>query len=358
MVYENSLVSVIVPVYNKKANLEMCIESIIGQRHKNLEIIIVDDGSTDGSSEICDNFANRDDRIRVIHIPNSGASNARNTGIRISSGAYLQFADADDFISPEMTSTLYEAIQRDQSGMAFCGYYQLVDGKTVRTIHPYQDAVISVEDYFELIDVFHLDPLCGSPWNRLYDANIIRGNNILYKSGVNFAEDFSFNLEVLKHIESISSVDQILYYYNVDVPSSLSKTAGKKIESSWDQKKQFVIFLNEVMNTLILKQELMHIPSTIYFELLDISLRQRMKQKGGGSPDEICDWLKINLSPDFDFHLDQISLKNKQKFQETCSLRRRLKRCFVKCYRKLLLFSIKHNISELFVKIMCKVLRS
>lgn len=107
----SELISVVVPVYNVKPYLEKCIDSILHQTYQDLEVLLVDDGATDGSGEICDRYASADARIRVIHKENGGSSSARNRGIEEASGAYIGFVDADDYIAPDMYETLYLALQ-------------------------------------------------------------------------------------------------------------------------------------------------------------------------------------------------------------------------------------------------------
>ena len=108
---QNCLISVIVPVYNILDCLERCVNSICGQTWKNLEILLVDDGSTDGTGKLCDLLAEKDDRIRVFHKPNGGSSSARNLGISMAKGKWIGFVDSDDWIEPQMYERLYEAVQ-------------------------------------------------------------------------------------------------------------------------------------------------------------------------------------------------------------------------------------------------------
>ena len=115
------MISVIVPVYNLGQLVVRCVESIIAQEYRDLEIIIVDDGSTDGSSELCDTLAARDGRIRVIHKQNGGLSSARNAGLAASAGDYISFIDGDDYIAPEMYRILADDIEAFQADIAQCG---------------------------------------------------------------------------------------------------------------------------------------------------------------------------------------------------------------------------------------------
>ena len=125
------LISVIVPVYNVAPYLDRCVKSIVEQTYKNLEIILIDDGSTDASGDMCDIWAKKDSRIQVIHKPNGGQSEARNMGIDHSTGDYLSFADPDDWLDTSMLETLFSAI-RDNRGvdMAVCGFAMVYADKT------------------------------------------------------------------------------------------------------------------------------------------------------------------------------------------------------------------------------------
>ena len=116
----NNLISVIIPVYNVENYLDECIQSVLQQTYKNLEIILVDDGSTDNSGVICDEYKDKDTRITVLHQKNGGISKARNVGIEYAHGEYIGFVDSDDFIHPQMYELLYAAIHKEQTDVAPC----------------------------------------------------------------------------------------------------------------------------------------------------------------------------------------------------------------------------------------------
>lgn len=138
------LVSIIVPVYQVKDYLGECVESLLAQTYKNLDILLVDDGSTDGSGAICDEYAAKDGRVRVVHQENQGLSAARNTGIGIAKGEYLAFVDSDDVVMPEFIETLYELLEKYQADIAACGYIKCPteDLGRVRNEFSYADARI------------------------------------------------------------------------------------------------------------------------------------------------------------------------------------------------------------------------
>lgn len=123
---ENSMISIIIPVYKVEKYLDRCVQSVVDQTYKNLEIILVDDGSPDNCPNICDKWKNKDSRVRVIHKKNGGLSDARNAGIEIATGKYIAFVDSDDYIKPEMYEKLYFAINEYKADMAICNL-QCVD---------------------------------------------------------------------------------------------------------------------------------------------------------------------------------------------------------------------------------------
>ena len=119
-------ISVIVPVYETEGLLDRCVESIVGQTYKNLEIILVDDGSPDNCPAMCDEWAEKDSRIRVIHKENGGVSSARNAALDIATGDYIGFVDSDDWIEPEMYSSLIQKISESGKNIALCSYLSLI----------------------------------------------------------------------------------------------------------------------------------------------------------------------------------------------------------------------------------------
>ena len=119
---QEKIVSIIIPVYNAEKCLGYCLNSIASQTYRNLEIILVNDGSTDDSLKICNNYAFLDSRIRVIDIPNAGVSNARNVGLKAATGEYIEFADADDVLNPKMVETLVDKMDTYQSDLVICGF--------------------------------------------------------------------------------------------------------------------------------------------------------------------------------------------------------------------------------------------
>ena len=168
------LISVIVPVYNVEIYLTKCLESIVQQKYNNLEIILVDDGSTDNSGNICDEYASKDDRIVVIHKNNGGLSDARNRGINRAQGEYLTFIDSDDFVSDEYILYLYELILRSDADISVCGYDRVWE-KQITHSRPKQNKYIVLNRCRALATLLYQKEFTSSAWAKLYKKNVWKG---------------------------------------------------------------------------------------------------------------------------------------------------------------------------------------
>lgn len=162
------LISVIIPVYNVAKLLERCVESVRSQVYPNLEIILVDDGSTDMGGTFCDVFAKKDHRVKVIHQPNQGLSAARNAGLKIATGKWITFVDSDDTIRPELIDTLHRMCYTERVKMSICGFYEVKsDGEG--TIEPQQPSTEKVLDTLECLRAMLCeDGFTMSAWGKLY----------------------------------------------------------------------------------------------------------------------------------------------------------------------------------------------
>ena len=137
-------ISVIIPVYKAEATLSRCINSVLEQNYTDFELILIDDGSPDKSGEICDNFASRDTRVKVVHKNNGGVSEARNEGINRASGQYVSFIDSDDSVSPDFLGKLFAALSDNDSDMSMCSYFSVQKkSEPVPKHHPFADCVLS-----------------------------------------------------------------------------------------------------------------------------------------------------------------------------------------------------------------------
>ena len=208
------VVSIIVPVYNAAAHLERCVESLVQQNLENLEILMVDDGSNDGSAEICDYYSQRDSRVRAIHGPNFGPSHARNIGVRGSRGEFIQFVDADDFVDTGMSALLLGA-QRSQNADLVIAGFEVIDDTTGSRAGYHLDEM-RVLDRAQFLNCFHElrnAHLINSCWNKLYRASLIYSKGIEFCEELDFAEDALFNFSYMARSRSTIVLTETPYRY-------------------------------------------------------------------------------------------------------------------------------------------------
>lgn len=207
-------ISVIVPVYNVEKYLSQCLDSIIHQTYKNLEIILVDDGSTDSSGLICDNYSQKDKRIKIIHKCQGGLSDARNAGLKIATGEYISFIDSDDFIDKNMYSILINNTQKYNSDIVWFNYYNYYSKK-----HFINSSIIKNNDLYDLSssdkikfakNLFYQYKMDAHVWAKLYKRSIF--NNIKFPYGKLF-EDIFVLLPILSNAKIISTIPDCLYFY-------------------------------------------------------------------------------------------------------------------------------------------------
>lgn len=228
----NEKISVIIPVYNVEKYLSQCIESVTNQTYKNIEILLVDDKSTDNSGKICDEYAEKYTNIITIHKPvNEGLGQARNTGLMNSSGEYVCFIDSDDYIDKNMLSDLYRAIKETNSDYAFTGYCRIYNNEILNKYPMVHTQTIWFKDEVNnfICDLISLpannieDSAYGaSVCKALFDISIIKNNNIQFYSEREYiAEDLLFDIMYLSKAKSIVSIPGIYYYYRFN-PNSLT----------------------------------------------------------------------------------------------------------------------------------------
>ena len=214
-------ISVIVPVYNVEEKIKRCLESLKRQRFYDFEVVLIDDGSTDKSGEICEKYAGIDDRFIVIHQKNQGVSVARNTGISIANGKYITFVDSDDYVSSDFLHNLYAAISSNNADIAMCNYYMLSLNKgNISMKHGYSEGIVLEQDKIESVFLKHIkenDCTVGyfSLWNKIYRSNIIKENHISLDTGMSFGEDMLFVMQCLKFCDKIAFTEKPLYYYEM-----------------------------------------------------------------------------------------------------------------------------------------------
>lgn len=224
----DELVSVIVPVYNIEKCIGKCIESIIDQTYQNLEIILVDDGSTDKSGQICDDYQKRDVRIQVIHKQNEGLSDARNSGLEICKGKYIGFVDGDDWIANDMYEFLLQTLTKYEADVAVCGHY--IEGDD--GVYDFENAEGSIKIYNSreaVCAVVRDQEIHSYAWDKLYKRELFDG--IRYPSG-RYVQDIFTTYKVFMNAKKIVCNNQPKYYYYQRI-DSIQRTRGSKL--NWDQ---------------------------------------------------------------------------------------------------------------------------
>lgn len=205
-------VSIIVPVYNVCMYLEQISECLINQTYKNLEIILVDDGSFDGSSDVCDELSKKDKRIKVIHQKNGGVSSARNTGLKAVTGDYISFVDADDYISLNMIEILYNNLKNTDSDISVCNYLYYKETKPDFTINNASSDVINFNKIEALKDLISDGVLTNFLWNKLFKKELFE--DILFPVGKIY-EDICVLTKIFEKAEKTCYDERKLYgYYN------------------------------------------------------------------------------------------------------------------------------------------------
>ena len=204
----NELISIIVPVYKVEPYIKRCVQSIIEQSYKNIEIILVDDGSPDKSGEICDEFSKKDERIKVIHKPNGGLSDARNAGLKIAKGEYIGFVDSDDYIENDMFECLYKLCTENKAQISIVSYYEYYNGKLISVR---KNDKLEKFNKTEAIKELLIDSKIQSyAWNKLFKRELFDG--IIFPTNKNF-EDIATTLLLFEKAEKVVLLEEPKYHY-------------------------------------------------------------------------------------------------------------------------------------------------
>ncbi len=203
----NGRISVIIPVYNAAAYLPQCLESVLGQDYPDLEVILIDDGSTDGSGALCDSFAGRDSRVQVIHQQNSGGAAAKNAGLRVASGQYLSFVDSDDYLEPGAYRYMVEVLKATGADAAQFSFRDIYLSRTEDQLLCDRRMVLEGKDYLLR---FPKDWTCALLWNKLFKRSLYEG--IFFEEGHKIDDEYFTYQGFLKPCKVVRD-PQIVYNY-------------------------------------------------------------------------------------------------------------------------------------------------
>lgn len=224
------LISVIVPVYNVERYLKRCVDSIIGQTYQNLEILLVDDGSTDGSGALCDAYAAKDLRIVCIHKQNGGQAAARNDAIAVAKGAFFCFVDSDDFVDYQMIETMHRDLIEQHAEIAVVGFQKFSDEAKIKKTEPY-DTLKVLTGKEAIQSVLQSEDIGDFAWNKIYRRELFDG--FCYPVG-RVMEDMGSTYLLLEKCDRIAYRPAELYYYYQREESTLHRRTQKFYEDKFD----------------------------------------------------------------------------------------------------------------------------
>lgn len=217
------LVSIIVPVYNVEKYLRECVDSILAQTYRNLEVLLIDDGSPDRSGAICDEYAAADPRVRVIHQANAGAATARNTGLNIAAGELISFIDSDDFIAENMIEIMADHMRREQADLVICNVAPCYDRNNIWSCEsPIVDQTYSLEAFIKKEQVWQY----MIPCNKLYRRHLF--DHIRFPDGFIY-EDNATSHRILGQCRTIVTITDALYFYRQNPESVMHSTTSIKL---------------------------------------------------------------------------------------------------------------------------------
>ena len=231
---QNDLISIIIPVFNVEQYIERCIKSVIKQSYKNIEIIIINDGTQDSSGEICDKYAMKDCRIRLIHKENEGVSKSRNIGIGMATGKYITFIDSDDYVEKDYIKVLYELCNKNDADISICGVKDIEDiediedtekikkqSKSVKKTCNSKEAVkeLLLEKYFTCVI-----------WGKIYKKTLFKQEK--FNEDIKIAEDFDLLIRVMQKCKKISiNTFEKMYCYQIRKDSVTAQNYNKDFEN-------------------------------------------------------------------------------------------------------------------------------
>ena len=279
---KQELISVIIPVYNVEKYLDKCLESVVNQTYKKLEIILIDDGSLDKSGEMCDQWAKKDKRIKVVHKPNGGLSDARNVGLDMACGSLIAFVDSDDYISENMYEKLYFKQNEDNADVVLCNYileyedkkkYYVKDNfndlsvNNIRTRYLNNNQTVNGK-YIES------DGVLATVWRGLYKRQLFE--KVKFERGM-FCEDIIFHLSLFKSKLKISTINDYLYHYLQREGSIINSYNDAKISKRIVFTKRILELISGVLEEEIVERYKFFLYKAIVYDIIFASNRESCK---------------------------------------------------------------------------------
>lgn len=206
-------VTLIIPIYNAERYLRRCLDSVKAQNFEELEVLLINDGSEDGSLAVCREYEQQDSRFRVVDKENSGVSDTRNLGMKLARGTYLQFMDSDDWLTPDATRTLAEAAEREDCDLVIADFYRVNGENYTEKKHIERTDIMSREEFAMEMAKEPADFYYGVMWNKLYRRSVIVEHGLTCDTTLNWCEDFLFNLSFIRYGSRFLALQKPIYYY-------------------------------------------------------------------------------------------------------------------------------------------------
>lgn len=290
------MVSIIIPIYNAEKHLEQCLESVCSQTHTDFECILIDDGSTDKSARMCDEWVKKDERFRVIHKKNEGVSAARNDGIEKVRGEHILFVDSDDWLEKDYVAEMIS--HHGNAGLTVSGQIREYGDRKQKIFKPRQTTSfpLTTENAATFTQLCK-DWLLFAPHEKLYVRDIIERNHIRFEKGCDYGEDLQFNFSYLEHAGTISTVSQAYYHYRIEEGSLSGRFRSNQFDEDYGQWKVVTSFFQRkglwnadserylykrlwgiVYDGIFLFPKLKDAPSSYINHILDIPEIESLKQ--------------------------------------------------------------------------------
>lgn len=263
----NPMVSIIIPVYNAEKTIRRCVDSVLNQEYKETELLLVDDGSTDLSGRICDEYAGKDPRVCVIHKENTGVSDTRNLAVDRARGTYLQFLDSDDWISSDATSLMVRAAEESGCDMVISDFYRVVGERVSHKGDIEPGGLLTREEFAGFMMEKPADFYYGVLWNKLFRRDLVEENGLRMDKTISWCEDFMFNLEYIRHTKTIYALHVPIYYY-VKTKGSLA-SQGLSLTKTIKMKSMVFSYYHDFYKSVLTEEDYEKNRLSVYRFLVD-----------------------------------------------------------------------------------------
>lgn len=273
----NTLISVIVPVYNLESYIAICLDSLLSQRYSNLEIIVIDDGSTDRSLEICALYASKDSRIKLFSQPNAGVSSARNLGLKNVTGKYFLFVDGDDYIGSDHIYNLYSHIKLENCDICIGSYSEVCPNNLILKNNISHCRTLSSEE--AILNMVYRHDFGGEPVSKLFSTELILNNqNIYFDISEKVGEDFSFCYAMFNCAKRIYVCNESSYMY-VRRDNSATMSSVKKSLNRLRSAKKYQKFIMETFPNSLLEKSVLYYYNFCFIEILNRTIDTHQESK-------------------------------------------------------------------------------